>query len=322
MLYTPKGVQQKRMVDFNEFLEFLQTMPSIRSEGTMERYSGNVRQFLTWFKDTYDLEFSRLNRTNVKEFASYQKNIRGIKNSTVNQKISALMSFNYFLIEKGIQDDVVISKMDYYPEERKTINPAKTEKRDITQFRQRILDSNSENRIRDYAAMTLIATTGIRVSECCDAYLKDLDLYNGELFIRKGKGSKGRTVYIPDLAITALKEYLKIRKEKYSKAVNVEDQHIFVSRQIGTKTGHYGLSRQTLNRVATKYRINESITPHELRHNFITWAVTPEYEGGGGMSIEAAGAMAGHSSTRTTSIYTNPSVKKMKAKINRYTDSV
>lgn len=314
-------MRQKRMDYLNEFKNYMDRLPTIRSEGTIEIYAANVRNFIGWFKDSYDLDFHKLNRVNVKEYSSYLKNVKGLSNSTINQKLSALAKFNLFLISGNIQEELVITKEDYFPVDRQTINPAKTEKREVTKFRQRILDSSSENAIRDYAIMTLMATTGIRASECVSIMLNDLDLYNCELKITTAKRSKPRVVYLADIAITAIKAYLKVRDVNYKKAVQDSDPHLFVSRQKGKKSGHYGLSRQTLNKITARYKGDSAITPHELRHNFITWAVTPEHEGGGGMSIEAAGAIAGHSSVRTTSIYTNPSIKKMKNKINRYNDS-
>lgn len=304
-----------------EFSKYLDKVPSVQSDGTREIYNGNIKQYLKWFSESYELDFKRLNRQNVLEYKSYLKNIKRWKNSTINQKLSAIVMFNHFLIHEGVQEDLVVTKIDYLPENRQTINPAKTEKKDVTRTRQKILDSDSDNRIRNYAAITLMATTGIRVSECCVILMSELDFYNSELLISAGKGKKPRVVYLPDIAANAVKEYLKVRSNKYKAAAECQDPHLFVSRQKGKKTGHYGLTRQTLYNVLKKFRVNEKLTPHELRHAWASWAVTPEIEGGAGMSIEAAGALLGHSSTRTTSIYTNPSVKKMKDKANKYTDS-
>ena len=61
--------------------------------------------------------------------------------------------------------------------------------------------------IREWMAIDLLTSTGLRVSEAADVRCGDLKAGYGEsaLFVRDGKGGKSRTVQIPD----SLKKHLK-----------------------------------------------------------------------------------------------------------------
>jgi len=307
-----------------EYKNYLQRLSSIRSNGTIDTYLGNVQHFITWFEESYGIEFTRLNSANIKEYISYLKNEKKRANTTINNKLSAILIFNYFLIHTGVQKEVVITKEDYYPLHNQKINPTKTQKYEITMFRQKCLDSTSINRKRNYAMMTLMATTGIRAEELVSIETKDIDLSKSELKISSSKTNNPRIVYLPHITLEAINDYLIVKNNPdgtYKRSLAVDDPHLFVSRQLSKKNGHYGLCRQTLNRITKSYRGETQITPHELRHHWVTWAVKPAAEGGGGLTLEEAAALAGHNSIRTTSIYTNPIASKMKAKVSRYKDS-
>ena len=68
--------------------------------------------------------------------------------------------------------------------------------------------------IREWMAIDLLTSTGIRVSECADIQIEDLKVGYGqsEIFIKNGKGSKPRTIQIPQSLKTHLKSFLKWKK--------------------------------------------------------------------------------------------------------------
>src|SRR5208283_879599 len=69
------------------------------------------------------------------------------------------------------------------------------------------LERNQVTAIREWMAVDLITSSGIRVSEAANIRCGDLRASYGEsaLFVRDGKGAKSRTAQIPD----ALKRHLK-----------------------------------------------------------------------------------------------------------------
>lgn len=271
-----------------------------QSENTVKSYVGHIKQYLAWFVETYGIECSRLYRPNVLEYLSYMKNVRKLQPSSINAKLSALSSLNKYLMSVKIQDDQAIHPEDYIPFQKGYINPCKIRVEDVEHFRQRVLEGEGA---RDYAIVTTLAYTGARISELLDIDKdRDVNLQTGELIIASGKGRKRRVVFMNDKVVSAIREYLKIRKG--------DDLHLFVSGRPNKKDGSYRLDRTSVNRLIAKH--SDVITPHELRHFFGTWA----QEVCGFTTFETAYLM-GHSSTRVTEVYTNPDVRKMREKINK-----
>ena len=67
---------------------------------------------------------------------------------------------------------------------------------------------------RNRAILELLYGTGIRVSECERLDVRDLDLAQGHVFIRDGKGRKDRVVPVVGRAVDALDRYLhEVRPE-------------------------------------------------------------------------------------------------------------
>ena len=85
-----------------------------KSQGTANNYSRYVGEYMKWYEDSFGSSASKIFRANVLDFKSYLKNIKKVSAKTINTKIAALVAYNAFLIENGIQEDIVISKSDYY----------------------------------------------------------------------------------------------------------------------------------------------------------------------------------------------------------------
>ena len=66
---------------------------------------------------------------------------------------------------------------------------------------------------RDAAILLCLLDTGARASEFLSINLEDINQARGDVFIRQGKGSKPRTVYIGKQSKRALRRYLKHRKD-------------------------------------------------------------------------------------------------------------
>jgi integrase/recombinase XerD len=58
---------------------------------------------------------------------------------------------------------------------------------EVKQFMQKVLESKNK---RNYAIVTLLAYTGMRISEALAIRLVDFNLQTGECIIRNGKGEK------------------------------------------------------------------------------------------------------------------------------------
>lgn len=68
--------------------------------------------------------------------------------------------------------------------------------------------------LRDAAIICLLRCGGIRRDELVQLELDDLDLKTGAVIIRHGKGNKTRTVYLNNMAVDLVKQWLAVRGDE------------------------------------------------------------------------------------------------------------
>ncbi len=148
--------------------------------------------------------------------------------------------------------------------------------------------------LRDRAMLELLYSSGLRVSELCDARLENIDL--DARFIRiTGKGGKTRLVPLGKPACKAIQAYLdRERPTLVSKKTGGE---IFLS--IRGKKLTTPRIRQLLNQYAARAGLDTHVHPHLLRHSFATHLL------GGGADLRVIQELLGHADISTTQIYTH-----------------
>jgi len=156
--------------------------------------------------------------------------------------------------------------------------------------------------LRDRAILETLYSTGIRRSELINLKLYDLDLKNGTLFVRLGKGQKDRYVPLGARAIQWLKRYL----EDIRPAIVIEpdDGSVFLH-EFGEP-----FSKNRLTDMVKKYLrtagVNKPGAAHLFRHAMATHMLT------NGADIRFIQAILGHAQLTTTEIYTHVTIAKLK----------
>jgi integrase/recombinase XerD len=147
---------------------------------------------------------------------------------------------------------------------------------------------------RNRAILELLYGTGIRVSECERLDVRDLDLGQGLLLIRDGKGRKERVVPAVGRAIEAIDLYLgEVRPELVR---DPREAALFLTRRgerVSVKSIQY-LVRMN----AREAGLAAPVTPHALRHGCATHLLQ------GGADVRHVQQLLGHKSLDTTAIYT------------------
>lgn len=163
-------------------------------------------------------------------------------------------------------------------------------------------DTDSPNRVRDYAILTLFLNCGMRVSELCGINLTDIDNDLRSLRVT-GKGSKERVIYLNDACRAALSDHLKIRTSDTYRTVT--DKALFLSRlnvRINVKTVQAMVYRY-LKRAGLE---SKHYSVHKLRHT----AATLMYQSGH-VDVRVLKDILGHEQLNTTQIYTHVSSREM-----------
>ncbi|BDH79108.1 tyrosine recombinase XerC [Methanothermobacter tenebrarum] len=150
-------------------------------------------------------------------------------------------------------------------------------------------------RTRDKLILSLLYSSGLRVSELVSLNVNDIDLKERTIRIR-GKGNKDRIVLFDQKTKKLIKDYLRERTQ--------ESEYLFLNRFGKPLTPRY--IQIAIKNYAIKAGIKKKVTPHILRHSFATHLLK------NGVDIRAIQQLLGHSNLSTTQIYTSVDMGTLK----------
>jgi site-specific recombinase XerD len=159
---------------------------------------------------------------------------------------------------------------------------------------------------RDRAILEVLYGSGLRRSECAQLDLGDLDLGQETLWVRCGKGRKGRVVPLTGRAIGALGAYL--RENRPSLALDPRERGLFLSERAGRRLTDSGLAK-VVRREALAAGI--PVSAHGLRHACATHLLQ------GGADVRLIQKLLGHAKLATTSLYTRVDTSDLAAMLRR-----
>lgn len=151
-------------------------------------------------------------------------------------------------------------------------------------------------KLRDKLILTLLYSSGLRVSELVNLIVKDIDFEERTILIR-GKGDKDRVVLFDKNAKLLILEYLNLR--------NTSSKYLFTNRRGNPLTTRY--VQIMIKKYGEKAGITKKVTPHVLRHSYATHLLK------NGVDIRVIQQLLGHSSLSTTQIYTSVDMDTIKS---------
>lgn len=154
---------------------------------------------------------------------------------------------------------------------------------------------SSVKNLKHRAILVMAYSSGLRISEVLNLKIADILSDRGMVHIRGGKGHKDRNTVLSNTALDLLRKYyLKYKPKEY----------LFG----GQKGGRYSESsvQKVVKKAMAKAKIQRNATMHTLRHSFATHLLE------NGTDIRYIQTLLGHSSSKTTEIYTHVSSKNIR----------
>lgn len=220
-----------------------------------------------------------LTHTDIIEYLTYLKRERNLAVRTWNLHYYSIKSFyDHFQPQSNIMHGLKRKK-------EPVCRPDVLSKDEIEQV------IASAHPLKAKAAITVLYSAGLRLSECAFLKLSDIDSKRMIIRIEKGKGNKDRNAVLSHRTLELLREYYKEYrpdywlfessfKEKPTSARRIQDY----VRIAGRKSG-----------------ITKHVTAHILRHSFATHLLEA------GHPLTVIQELLGHANVKTTTMYTHVS---------------
>jgi integron integrase len=260
----------------------------------------------------------------VRQFLSYLAIERSVSASTQNQALSAILFMYKHVFERDLG---WVSGVAAAHRGRKI--PVVLSKREVRAI---LCCLSGTKRL----VASLLYGTGMRLLECMELRIKDVDFERHQIAVRAGKGDRDRIVMLPGSVCRRLREHLRDVRElyehdrdvtgavvtmpaglerKYPRAASMWAwEYVFPARRtfVEPETGirrrnhlHESVVQRAVAEAVRKSEVGKPATCHTLRHSFATHLLEAGYD------IRTVQKLLGHKDLRTTMIYTHVMDKGM-----------
>ena len=290
-------------------IEFLNYMSIIKnkSELTVLEYASDLRlffKFLLMYRKKVDstTEFEKIDISKIDldlistvsiqdayAFLSYCKTERKNDAASRARKASALRAyFKYMAVNTKQIEENPLQELES-PKAKKSLPKYLTLEESLN-----LLNSiDGKFKERDYCIITLFLNCGLRLAELVG--LNYGDIRSDNTLKVTGKGNKERVIYLNDMCVDAINEYMKVRPVEGVKDKNA----LFLSSRktrISPKTVQY-IVKTFLDKAGLG---DQGFSTHKLRHT----AATLMYQQGN-VDVLLIKEILGHENLSTTEIYTH-----------------
>ncbi|HXX89376.1 MAG TPA: tyrosine-type recombinase/integrase [Acidimicrobiales bacterium] len=245
-------------------------------ETTRRSYASDLRQYFAWC-ESVGLRAFEVQRAHLELWARAMEE-KGLAPSTIGRRLSTVAGFYAIAVVDGLlehspAEHVRRPKVDA---ESTTLGLDRTE---LSAF----IAQGSAGSPTDHALACLLGLLGLRISEACSLNIEDLAAERGHRTIRfVGKGSKPALMPLPPRVARTLD--LVAGERTYGPLLLT---------QAGNRMNRHAATR-IVRRLAKGAGITKRISPHSLRHSFITAALDA------GVALRDVQIAARHADPRTT----------------------
>jgi len=286
------------------------------------------KTYLSWLRSFYQFIKGKspddLASSDVKDFLTYLAAERKVAHSTQNQAFNALLFFYRHIVEIDIED---LHEVIRAPRRRRL--PVVLTPHEVGEMFKHMKGLNQ-------LMARLIYGCGLRLRECLNLRIKDIDFNRRCLAVRAGKGDKDRQTLLPESLVKDLYDHIKSLWTLYDQDEHAHVAGVYLPHALHRKYPNAGkewawqwvfpsqsLSVDPRSKIVRQHHIHPSnlqrhikwaakragivkrVTVHTLRHSFATHLLENGYD------IRTIQELLGHSSLRTTMIYTHVAGKNL-----------
>ena len=250
------------------------------SPNTIKVYSDSMSTFLRYFsmKDTTDIS-----NDDLIDFNNNYILKNNFSASFQNQVVNAVKLYFSAIQHKKIDVELI------HRPRREKVLPNVLSKEEVKAI------LNAHVNIKHKMMLSLIYSCGLRCGELLALHPVHIDSKRNIIFLKNAKGKKDRIVPLSPLILKMLREYYKIYKPK---------TYLFEGQNISLPYDARSL-QLILKQALEKTGIRKPVTLHWLRHSYATHLLES------GTDLRYIQELLGHSSSKTTEIYTHVSTKSI-----------
>ncbi len=330
IFYQSHKNRKERSVDNADQFSLWRDMAEemVRALRLRHRAKSTERNYLNWLRKFYSYHNGKspdeLTTDDVRDFISHLAAEKRVSASTQNQAFNAVLFFFKHVL--GRDAGVIQGALRAKPSKRL---PVVLTRKEID----KVLDKMTG---RNLLMAKVIYGCGLRGAECYTLRVKDLDLEQGCLTVRAGKGDKDRITVLPQSLLKGLEEQLAEAREWFDRdrendiagvklPYRLERKYpnagkewgwfwVFPSDNISTDPRSGVLRRhhvhksnlvRSLKKAVRKAEIAKHVNVHTLRHSFATHLLEDGYD------IRTIQDLLGHKDVKTTMIYTHVAGKNI-----------
>ncbi|MGF3066181.1 tyrosine recombinase XerC [Facklamia sp. P12950] len=275
------------------------------SQHTVIAYQRDLNQFWLFIKSSGEVSLEQISYQDLRLYLAYL-NERSLNPKTIARKLSSLRSFFNYCLRRHWIDQDPMELITYKAKE--THLPSFFYENEIESLIKVAKTSLLDYPKRNLAILELMYATGIRVSECCQIRLDQLD-FSLQILRVFGKGNKERIVPFGDPAMRALKDYIETERKELLSKWSMQNQRnndiLFLSEK--GKAINPDQVRHILQKIVEESQLNLKINPHKLRHSYATHLLNR------GADLRSVQELLGHENLSSTQIYTHITGDKMRS---------
>lgn len=246
------------------------------AEKTQEAYLCAVRQLAEYYGKSPD----QINEEELRQYFLYLKNEKKASRSACTIAICGLK----FFFERTLQREWVTFDLVRPPKSKKL--PVVLSQAEV----RRVLACLRRFHYR--ACLTTIYSCGLRLQECLQLQVADIDGDRLLIHVRQGKGAKDRCVPLPAATLTLLRQQWQTHRHL---------RWLFPARQQPQAAQPMNASgvQRAFKAALADSGIQKKATVHTLRHSYATHLLEA------GVNLRVIQSYLGHRSPQTTAIYTH-----------------